>query len=127
MIFYALLLNDQTRQAVHVQFNSLSSSKSLYIYGIFDSVITKIWATIFHNLYCNIYFTQDSYRSCILHMYFFRPNVYGMIGPLKIFSYYLDLLKDSFLAAELLSIVGGIGVIEKSYTEFRSTVSYLFV
>ena len=61
----------------------------------------------------------------VLIMHIFRPNIYKIIGPLKIFAHHLDLFKDSLLVAELVSIVGGIGAIEKNYTEFRSAVSFI--
>ena len=51
--------------------------------------------------------------------------MYFTIGPLKIFAYYLDLLKDTILAVELVKIVGGWGYISDNATEFMSAVSFI--
>ena len=39
--------------------------------------------------------------------------------------YYLDLLKDTILAVELVKIVGGWGYISDNATEFMSAVSFI--
>ena len=51
--------------------------------------------------------------------------MYFTIGPLKIFMYYLDLLKDTILAVELVKIVGGWGYISSKATEFMPAVSFI--
>ena len=40
-------------------------------------------------------------------MFIFRPKVYFVIGPFMIFSYYLDLIKDTVLVSQLIAIAGG--------------------
>ena len=51
--------------------------------------------------------------------------MYFTIGPLKIFWYYLDLLKDTILAVELVKIVGGWSYISNNATEFMPAVSFI--
>ena len=40
-------------------------------------------------------------------MFIFRPKVYFVTGPFMIFSYYLDLIKDTVLVSQLIAIAGG--------------------
>ena len=53
----------------------------------------------------------------------FRPNVYFCVGPMKIFGYYLDMIKDVILVSQMIIIIGGMEYIYKNPTDFTSTVS----
>ena len=41
-----------------------------------------------------------------LFLFKFRPSVHFILGPMKIFTYYLDIMKDSVLALQLFYLLG---------------------
>ena len=45
------------------------------------------------------------------------------MGPMKIFGYYLDMIKDVILVSQMIILIGGIEYIYKNPTDFTSTVS----
>ena len=55
--------------------------------------------------------------------YHFRPVVYFCIGPMKIFAYYLDMIKDIILVSQMVILIGGIEFIYTNPTNFTSIVS----
>ena len=52
--------------------------------------------------------------------------VYFFIGPVRIFTYYLDMMKDTVLLIQLVAVVGGMDSILKDPSDFMSAVSFLF-
>ena len=45
------------------------------------------------------------------------------MGPMKIFGYYLDMIKDVILVSQMIILIGGIEYIYTNPTKFTSTVS----
>ena len=56
-----------------------------------------------------------------------RPKVKSSLVPFKIFSKYLDLLKDMVLTNHLIEALGGIDVVINNHNNFSSVVSLFFV
>ena len=68
-------------------------------------------------------------------MFIFRPKVYFVTGPFIIFSYYLDLIKDTILVTQLMAIAGGTSNLDHLNdtsiliypTDFMSAVSMILL
>ena len=56
-----------------------------------------------------------------------RPKVRSSLVPFKIFSKYLDLIKDILLTNHLIVTLGGMDVVIKNHNNFSSVVSLFFV
>ena len=56
-----------------------------------------------------------------------RPKVKSFLVPFKIFSKYLDLIKDMLLTKHLIATLGGMDVVIKNHNNFSSVVSLFFV
>ena len=56
-----------------------------------------------------------------------RPKVRSSLVPFKIFSKYLDLIKDMLLTNHLIVTLGGMDVVIKNHNNFSSVVSLFFV
>ena len=67
--------------------------------------------------------------------FIFRPKVYFVTGPFIIFSYYLDLIKDTILVTQLMAIAGGTSSLDHLNdtsiliypTDFMSAVSMILL
>ena len=57
----------------------------------------------------------------------YRPLVYFFIGPVRIFTYYLDMMKDTVLLIQLVAVVGGMDSILKDPSDFMSAVSFYLI
>ena len=55
-----------------------------------------------------------------------RPKVKSFLVPFKIFSKYLDLIKDILLTNHLIATLGGMDVVIKNHNNFSSVVSLFF-
>ena len=68
-------------------------------------------------------------------MFIFRPKVYFVTGPFIIFSYCLDLIKDTILVTQLMAIAGGTSKLDHLNdtsiliypTDFMSAVSMILL
>ena len=56
-----------------------------------------------------------------------RHKVKSFLVPFKIFSKYLDLIKDILLANHLIVTLGGMDFVIKNHNNFSSVVSLFFV
>ena len=56
-----------------------------------------------------------------------RSKVRSSLVPFKIFSKYLDLIKDILLTNHLIATLGGMDVVIKNHNNFSSVVSLFFV